>query len=456
MKKKRARESTMKSITRSIFRACTAVLLGLLVTDPAAQAAQQAPNSLTGRWIGEFTSAGMANSDVDYQRLTFEQQGDTLTVRGPGRTMRGTIRGRTVELREPHWAEGERVYRGSVEKDVVKLTTHTPLGDYALRATRDASQSPSARIHEFSPAVFHRQFRGDVAPALRINRGDTVRTWTLDATGKDAHDRQLSAGGNPQTGPFYVEGALPGDTLVVHLRRIRLNRDTAVTTAQLIGSTLDPYYNEQLKDAEFPLAFWQLDRNVGVARLANAPSEKLKNFTVPLRPMLGGIGVAPQGGAAVRTGGLGQFGGNLDYNRLVEGTTLFLPVFVPGALLFIGDGHAAQGDGELMGNALETSLDVEFSVDVLPSESPRAPRLESAEHRMAMGIGGSLQVALQEATTNMAQWLEQDYGLNRSEVASVLGTAMNYDIAEVVDGDFNVVARLDKKLLTPIPRRGAQ
>src|SRR5205085_53599 len=123
--------------------------------------------------------------------------------------------------------------------------------------------------------------------------------------------------------------------------------------------------------------------------------------------MLGCIGVAPEGRTAVRTGGLGAFGGNLDYNRLVEGTTLYLPVAHPGALLFLGDGHAAQGDGELAGNALETSLDVEFSVEVLPGRSLVMPRLESDEYRMAMGIGGSLQLALQEATTNMARWLDE-------------------------------------------------
>ncbi len=136
----------------------------------------------------------------------------------------------------------------------------------------------------------------------------------------------------------------------------------------------------------------------------------------------------------------------------MEGTTLYLPVFVPGALLFVGDGHAAQGDGEISGNALETSMDLEFSVEVLPGLSARGPRVESDEHLMAMGIAGSLQSALQEATTNLAQWLEARYGLNRSEVASVLGTSIAYDIAEVVDSDFNVVARLEKKRLETIPR----
>jgi acetamidase/formamidase len=428
--------------------------MALLAVSTSSFAAAPAPD-LNGAWIAELRDAGMTNSDVNYARLRLEQQGESLSARGADFNLKGTLRGRVVELREPHWAEGERVYRGTVDGDVLRLKAQTPLGDYELKARRDTQLRATPRVHEFEPILFHRQFRGDAAPVLRINAGDTVRTWTLDTTGKDARERQLSAGGNPQTGPFFVEGVVPGDTLVVHLKAIRLNRDSAVTTAQLLGGTLSPYYHQQLKQAEFGLAFWHLDRAAGVAHLANAPSQKLKDFTVPLRPMLGGIGVAPEGGVAMRTGSLGEFGGNLDYNRLVEGTTLYLPVFHPGALLFLGDGHAAQGDGEIAGNALETSLDVEFSVDVIPGTSPRGPRLESEEFRMAMGIAGSLQLALQEATTNMAQWLEEDYGLNRSEVASILGTAVHYDIATVAADNVNVVARLEKRLLAPISRNAA-
>jgi acetamidase/formamidase len=144
----------------------------------------------------------------------------------------------------------------------------------------------------------------------------------------------------------------------------------------------------------------------------------------------------------------------MDYNRLREGVTLYLPVSQPGALLFVGDGHAVQGDGELTGNALETSMDIEFSVDVIPRKSPEMPRAEDGEFLMAMGIAGSLTEALQVATTEMARWLEERHKLNASQVASVLGTAMRYDIAEVVDPYVNVVARVSKQALASIPRAG--
>lgn len=109
-----------------------------------------------------------------------------------------------------------------------------------------------------------------------------------------------------------------------------------------------------------------------------------------------------------------------------------------------------QGDGELTGNALETSLDLEFRVELIRGESAGVPRAEDAEYWMAMGIAGSLNEALQQATTNMARWLERDFKLNRAEVAYVLGTAMNYDVAEVVDPQYHVVARLSKGALSRI------
>jgi len=140
----------------------------------------------------------------------------------------------------------------------------------------------------------------------------------------------------------------------------------------------------------------------------------------------------------------------MDYNQIREGVTLYLPVYHPGALLFVGDGHALQGDGELTGDALETSMDVEFTVDVVEGQMPDMPRAENNEYRMAMGIGGSLTEAMQAATTNLAKWLERDYKLNSSEVAVLLGTAIRYDIAEIVDGQINMAAKVPKSVLSQL------
>ena len=313
-------------------------------------------------------------------------------------------------------------------------------------AVRDTSSGAPPQTHTFEPAKFHNHFSSSVAPALRIRPGDTVKTWSVDAGGADAKGAHITAGGNPLTGPFYIEGALPGDTLVVHFHKIRLNRDSATSDSPIVGSALTPGYLENRKKVENYSSDWTIDRAAGFARLQK-PTDKLKDYKVPLAPMLGCVGVAPPGRNQYRSGYLGAFGGNLDYNQVREGITVYLPVFNPGALLFVGDGHAVQGAGELTGDALETSMEIEFSVELRPDASLPAPRFENAEYLMASGIAGSLDDAFKGATTNLSQWLEKKYGLNAAEVSSVLGTAVVYEIAEVVDPQVHVVAKVPKTLL---------
>jgi acetamidase/formamidase len=216
-------------------------------------------------------------------------------------------------------------------------------------------------------------------------------------------------------------------------------------TKLLLAALTSDYVRNTKYDDKFD-SNWVLDRDKGVARLKQ-PSEHLKNYTVKLRPMLGCIAVAPPAHQSFRTGFLGAYGGNMDYNQMQEGTTLYLPVFVPGALLFVGDGHAAQGDGELTGDALETSMQVEFTVELLKSESTGRPRAENSEYLMALGIANSLPEAVQSATTELARWLQRDYKLEPNEAAIVLGTAVQYTIAEVVDPLVHVVARIRKDAL---------
>src|SRR5207248_5533791 len=214
-------------------------------------------------------------------------------------------------------------------------------------------------------------------------------------------------GGNPETGPFYVETALPGDVLAIHLTRVRLNRDWAISDDGIVERALESQLAVKMKDG-FKDVRWHLDRERGFAT-PEKPSEHLKKFTVPLRPMLGCVAVAPGfGSAPPPSGDSGRFGGNMDFNEIVEGVTVYLPIAQPGALLYVGDGHAVQGDGELNGNALETSMDVEFTVDVIHDKRVRTPRVESDSHIMTVGLGGSLEDALRNAVSGMSQWLEQD------------------------------------------------
>jgi acetamidase/formamidase len=149
----------------------------------------------------------------------------------------------------------------------------------------------------------------------------------------------------------------------------------------------------------------------------------------------------------MRTGFLGSYGGNMDYNQMREGTTLYLPVYAPGALLFIGDGHAAQGDGELTGDALETSMQVEFTVSLVKGMSTQGPRAENEDYLMSFGIANSLDDAVRTSTTQLVNWLQRDYKLEPNEAAIVLGTAIRYDIAELVDPLVHVVAKVPKSAL---------
>ena len=143
----------------------------------------------------------------------------------------------------------------------------------------------------------------------------------------------------------------------------------------------------------------------------------------------------------------------MDYNRIREGTAVYLPVFHPGALLLVGDGHAAQGDGELTGDALETSMDFEFTVDLIRGQSTGMPYAEDGEHWMVIGIAGSLDEALRRATTGMARYLEMEHGLNSNEAAVVMGFAVRYDIADLVGTQVSIVARLPKTTLAQLPPR---
>ncbi|HUQ94677.1 MAG TPA: acetamidase/formamidase family protein [Bryobacteraceae bacterium] len=340
-------------------------------------------------------------------------------------------------------------YSGRVDGDHITGTFRKGDDAFAWTARRLNTADGPAQTHVFDPVQFHRFFASTIAPALRIQPGDTIRTWTVDSSGRDAKGTARSPAGNPQTGPFYVENALPGDTLAITFRRVRLNRDTARSGVWLGPSTVRPLY---FRDTKYDPSFrgeWKLDRDQGYALLAN-PTPRLKNFRVKTRPIVGCVAVAPPPGESFPTYWPGSFGGNMDYNGLQEGVTVYLPVYVPGALLFVGDGHAAQGDGELNGDALETSLDLEFTVNVVRGQGISGPRMENAEWVMASGISNSLNEALQAATTSLARWVAHEYKLNPNETAIVLGTSVRFDVAEVVDPLVHIVAKLHKDVLATL------
>jgi acetamidase/formamidase len=300
-------------------------------------------------------------------------------------------------------------------------------------------------IHEFEPKHFHTTI-GSHEPVLRVASGDVIRTWTVDSAGYDRHGNEITEGGNPQTGPFYVEGAEPGDTLRVRFDMIRPNRARGVTGSLVAPHVVDPHFVPELGERAGP-DWWTIDLEQSTAKLEDPPAGLESLGEVPLDPMLGCFGVAPPGGQAISCATSGEHGGNMDYRGFREGVTVDLPVFAEGALFHVGDGHALQGDGEIVGTGIEISMDVEFSLEVLKGKTIRWPRAEDETYVMAVGNARPLDEAVQHATTELLRLLAEDHGLDYRAGSALLGQFVHYDVGNVFDPAYTMVAKVEKALL---------
>src|SRR2546428_6243777 len=292
-------------------------------------------------------------------------------------------------------------------------------------------------------------------PAMRIRPGDSVITNTRDASNDafSASDKTVMpkldlTKVNPQTGPFFVEGAEPGDTLKVHIDRIGLNRDWGWGGAIPYFGALAPEYKTMMVTApvDDTLFIWRLDKSRMVGTL-NMPKSKIGKVEIPLRPFFGTIGTAPKGKECISSLVPGPHGANMDFNEVVQGVTMYFPVFERGALFMLGDGHAAQGDGEIMGAAVETSFDVQFTVEVIKGKKITWPRLENDRYIMSIGSTRPLMDALRLACSDLINWLSTDYGYDRIEAYQLLGQQAVLKVANVVDPQYSVACAIDKKYL---------
>lgn len=299
-----------------------------------------------------------------------------------------------------------------------------------------------AKTHHFVPTRYHLTL-GSHEPVLRIRPGDTVVTSTVDASGCDATGEQVVGHGNAQTGPFYVEGAEPGDVLAVTFDHIWPNRDHGYSGCGLSSNVVEPGYVREIP-GEGERSIWRIDVDRGTATLER-PKIGIDPFVLELRPMMGCFGVAPAGGQAIsaRTGG--SHGGNMDYRGVVPGVTMYLPVFVEGALLHVGDGHGAQGDGEILGRGIEVSVDVTFTVDLIKGGGAQWPRGENSEEIFTVGNARPLHQALQHATTEMLRWLQKDFGMDAPTAHMVLGQYVRYEVGNVFNPAYTMVCKLEKR-----------
>jgi len=316
-------------------------------------------------------------------------------------------------------------------------------------------------VHRFEPDVFHYTF-GVHEPALRVQSGDTVVVETRDAFGYDAdriplpeEKKPLASGttfreSNPVAGPICLSEAKEGDLLAVYIRRIRITRDVAISkqntnfgslTGEGPGRAL--LYNDPIPTIWYE---WQLDleKNTGTLVL---PGSRLGQVEVPLCPFIGSIGVAPRFGRTEMTLTPGEYGGNMDYMEVCEGATLYLPVWVDGAYLSLGDVHAVQGDGEVNGTALEVPAEVTIDVEVLKGTEAEWPRLENATHIMTLGSTRPLMDCVRLAQMELLRWLVDGYGFQREEAWQVSGQVSSMRIGNVVDPCYTVAARFPKAYL---------
>ena len=311
--------------------------------------------------------------------------------------------------------------------------------------------------HRFQPTTYYSTI-GSHEPALHVADGDTVITTTADAGGWDSTNTRVASGGNPQSGPFYVEGAEPGDTLVVEIVRLTPNRDTGWTASVIAGNVLDP---EDIRGLPAGGAvIWRIDRENRTVALTDptanafdgtrtviAPPDTLHDLVLPLVPMVGCFGVAPAGGEAISTATSAKHGGNMDYRGFTEGVTVYFPVAVSGALFHIGDGHALQGDGEIVGTGIETSFEMEFTLRVQKGKTITWPRGENADYIFTVGNARPLDQAVQHATSEMLRWLNEDFGLDATAASLLMGQTVEYDLGNIFDPAYTMICKMPKRWL---------
>lgn len=303
--------------------------------------------------------------------------------------------------------------------------------------------------HPFTPDHYFRTM-GAHTPVLTVADGDTVATTTIDAYGYDVNRERVIHGPNPMTGPFYVEGAEPGDQLAVTIDTLRPNRTYGWSSHGLAGNVTDPAYIGTIPNLE-GVAEWHVDMDAGTVTLVS-PETALGAFTLPARPMIGCFGVAAAREQAISTFTSAEHGGNMDYVGFEQGVTAYFPVFVPGALFFLGDVHAVQGHGEISGSGVEISADVQFTVRVIKNKTAGWPRGENENYIFTTGNARPLDQALQHATTEMMRWLEQDYGLDGLSASYLISQAVEYEVGNVYDPAYTMICKLPKRLIAPYKR----
>jgi acetamidase/formamidase len=310
-------------------------------------------------------------------------------------------------------------------------------------------------IVEFTPSNEQLTWTfGGAAPLRRVKPGTAMRLWTEDAfCGRLRSTTDLASASltmpfvNPQTGPFYVEGAEPGDTLVLHFVELTPARGWgASATIPFFGGLTSTDRTATLQDP-LPERTWIYEVDTERQTVGFQAQGSQLELALPIETMLGTVGVAPAAGEVRSSLVPDVFGGNMDTPEMRAGATCFLRVNVEGALFSVGDGHYRQGEGESCGTAVEGSMNVVLIVELLKTPGPAWPRIENDTHLAVVGSSRPLEDAWRAGQVDMVGWLGELYGLDKLDAYQLLSQISEVPLANVVDANYSVVTKVAKRLL---------
>ncbi|HXV86621.1 MAG TPA: acetamidase/formamidase family protein [Gemmatimonadales bacterium] len=307
----------------------------------------------------------------------------------------------------------------------------------------DASPAAAQDTVRFEPSIAQPTFAVR-EPVLRVRPG----TVLISRTNFGPYYTEAGGAFPGEVGPIFIEGATTNDILVVRIIRVRPNHTLAAS--QIYGDFGGLATDSRVRLLNDPIAprryLWRLDRERMTGR-TELPDSRMRSIEIELRPMLGRVAVAPRGQEAFAGLWPGDFGGNMDAQEVREGTTVYLPIFHDGAYFYFGDGHARQGEGEVAGTGLETSMDVTLQLDLIRGRRIDWPRLEDAEHIMVAGSARPLIDAFRLAHVELIEWMVEEYGFGKWDAYALLSQLAESSVAQIVDPIYTVLAKFPKRYL---------
>lgn len=289
---------------------------------------------------------------------------------------------------------------------------------------------------------------------MHLKPGTTLITWTEDCydgavkSPNDVPTKVIPPGhDNPQTGPFYIDGAEPGDALAVHLVKLEPAREYAISSSfpgfgALTATSYTALLHEPLEETVW---FYKVDKAQNTVRYQALKSKHAVDL--PMRPFLGCIGVAPASGEVRSTIVPEAFGGNMDTWQACAGATVYLPVNVPGALFSIGDGHLVEGSGEIIGTAVESAMNVTLKIELIKNAHISWPRIEDDNYIISAGSYRPLEDAARIAYNDMVRWIAANYNMDLQDAYQLVSQTADADLTQMVDPNYTVVVKVPKKYL---------